>query len=278
MFAFCSSPGPKVEKEIIPYGVEDEGVTILEVSRALDTHFPGALPGPVVHERLVKALRGYGFEPPNTILGTSICSDEINTVDGTLVDTMKKYWGTNFPMGGIGGAPYVGKTGFHAFSHHVPDNGNVLILFGPHVGITAGGEVGKCQRCGQCNASTSCGACVAAYQQSLAGGVDPDMSLDMQQSWLRGKVAPHVDRITAAENPMAELAKVSYEAVAETMASIANTNFGPGYLVLVGGIQLNMPKGYPDYFMPCSFTIQRGDGKPENLFDSLTADWSKLGA
>merc|ERR1712217_837559 len=177
------------------------------------------------------------------ILGTSICSDEINTVNGTMVDLMKQYWGTNFPLGGIGGAPYVGKTGFFAFSHHVPDNGNVLVVYGPHVGITASGEVGKCLRVGQSKESTACGACVAAYQQSLAG-----------------------------------VAFVSLEAVTQTVTAIANTKFGPGHLALVGGIQLNMPKGYPDYFLPCSFTIQKGDEVPEDLLGVLTRCDAKLGA
>merc|ERR1712217_87661 len=176
----------------------------------------------------------------------------------------------NFPVGGIGGAPYVGKTGFFAFSHHVPENGNVLVLFGPHVGITDTGEVGKCLRYGQASESTACGACIAAYKQCVEGGMMPDMSLDMQQSWLREQVAPHVNRITAAENPMAELAKVAYEAVLEKMTAIANTDFGSGYLALVGGIQLNMPMGHPDYFLPCHFTIQRTDSAPKSVLESLT--------
>jgi hypothetical protein len=278
----CGTGGQKLKVAKLEgekaWGIEENQIDLPEVREALDLHFPGALPGPEVHERLANVLGEYGIKPTNTILGTSVCSDEINTVNGTLVDTMKKHWGTNFPLGGIGGAPYVGKTGFFAFSHHVPDDGNVIVLYGPHVGITASGEVGKCLRNGQTKESTACGACVAAYQQSLAGNVGPDMALDMQQSWLRGKVGPCVHRIKSAGNPMAELAKVSYEAVAETVTAIANTDFGSGYLVLVGGIQLNMPKGYPDYFLPCSFTIQKKGQSPEDLLGSLRDDDSKFGA
>merc|ERR1712224_779917 len=113
------------------------------------------------------------------------------------------------------------------------------------------------------------GACIAAYQQSLSGGAKADMALDMQQSWLREQVAPHVDRIKGAANPMAELAKVSYEAVLKKIKGIVNTSFGSGFLVLVGGVQINMPKGYPDYFMPLHFTIQRRSTSPEDLLASL---------
>jgi len=237
---------------------------------SLELNFPRALSGPEVHERLLHVLEDYGFTPQNTILGTSICSDEVNTTKGTLADIMKEYWGTTFPMGGIGGAPYVGKTGFFAFSHHVPDNGNVLVLFGPHVGVTDSGEIGKCLRYGQSSESTACGACVAAYKQSIGGGLKPDLSLDMQQSWLRQRIAPHVDRITVAKSPMGELAKVAYEAVLEKMTAIASTDFGSGHLALVGGIQLNMPTGYPDYFVPCHFTVQSRDSPPKSALDTLT--------
>ena len=91
-------------------------------------------------------------------------------------------------MGGIGGAPFVGKTGFAAFSHHVPDDGHVLILFGPHVGVreprkwsgpvvdsrladaalrqvSEAGVVGKYCRKGQSCDSSACGAVLSAYCQ-----------------------------------------------------------------------------------------------------------------
>jgi len=191
---------------------------------------------------------------------------------------MKEYWGNKFPMGGIGGAPNAGKTGYGAFSHHVPDNGNVLVLFGPHVGITASGEIGQCLREGQGHDSSSCGACVAAFSQ-LKGGMsegglaaklllDLDV-LDIQQSMLRRAIAPHVDRINKASNPMAELAKVTYESIEKMMVEIAHTGFGPGYLALVGGIQINMPVGYPDFFMPAYFTIQKQESKPEDILHKL---------
>jgi hypothetical protein len=203
MWAACCACR-KVDQE------DGTGITDVQLKKTMDVSFPGALPGPAVHERLIEILGGHGFMPENTILGTSICSDEVNTLKGTLVDTMKEHWGTHFPLGGIGGAPYAGKTGFFAFSHHVPENGNVLVFYGPHVGVTANGEIGKCLRHGQSAASTACGACIAAFQQASAGGIDPDMALDMQQSWLREQIAPHVDHIKAAQNPMAALAKVSY--------------------------------------------------------------------
>ena len=48
---------------------------------------------------------------------------------------MSKTWGENFNMGGLAGIPFVGKSGFNAFTSHIPENGHLLIAYGPHVGI-----------------------------------------------------------------------------------------------------------------------------------------------
>merc|ERR1719387_2655059 len=223
--------------KILPPTTPKLGFSPSIVDSVLAQNFPGAMPGPAVHQRVIEILRNYGIQPKNSFLGTSICADEINTLKDGMVDKMIQHWGTNFPLGGIGGAPYGGKTGFGAFSAHVPDNGNVLVVFGPHVGISPDGELGKCVRNGQTSKSTACGACVAAYNQALTSGTLTHDPVDMQQSWLRAQIAPSAERIKSAANPMAELARTAYEAVQRKMTAIANTNFGPGYLVLIGGIQ-----------------------------------------
>lgn len=120
------------------------------VAQALDAHFPGAIPGSALASRLTSVLlRDHKITAKNALFGTSICADEINSESGDMADQLRSYFGKVFPMGGIGGAPFAGKTGFAAFSHHVPDGGHVVILFGPHVGISEHGEVGKYHRVGQ---------------------------------------------------------------------------------------------------------------------------------
>jgi hypothetical protein len=51
-------------------------------------------------------------------------------------------------MGGLGGLPFVGKTGFKAYSSHVPKDGHIFILFAPHVGIAEDGLIGRYSRPG----------------------------------------------------------------------------------------------------------------------------------
>ena len=72
-------------------------------------------------------------------------------------------WGEVFPLGGLAGLPFRGKTGWDAFSSQVPLNGNICILFAPHVGIDKDGTIGKVTREGSNRASDACRACISAY-------------------------------------------------------------------------------------------------------------------
>jgi len=221
--------------------------------------------GADVMSRVLGAVRPYGLKRSNTIYGQSICSDEINGDKGHLPTLMTNYYGRTFPLGGIGGAPYVGKTGFMAFSHHVPDDGHVIIVFGPHIGFSPAGEPGKFFRTGQAKLSTSCGAVIAAYGQCTAGPEMPDDPKDMMQSWLRNKLKPHCDDVAKSSNLMVNLVMKAYNAVEDEMLAIINTDFGSGNLVLVGGVQINMPYPLPGYFMPLHFSVRSEGRDPVSL-------------
>jgi len=230
--------------------------------KSVQEHFPGAIPSTALHLRTKSIIGDMGLTPENTIFGTSICSDEINNMKGRMADTMKDYWGEVFPLGGIGGCAFVGKTGFGAFSAHVPTDGNIVILFGPHVGVSASGELGKYLRNGQPDPSSACGAVLAAYGQCQAGdcGKDhDDLMYDMQQAYIRNKLMPHTKRISGSKDPLAALAQQSYNMVEESVMQIVNNNFGSGKLVLIGGIQMNMPDSCEDHLQPKMFKVfQKG--------------------
>ena len=51
-----------------------------------------------------------------------------------------------------------------------------------------------------------------------------------------------------------------------------NHGFGNGKLVLVGGIQINMPEPYDDHFQPKFFQVLSADGKAEDLMKELSFD------
>merc|ERR1719487_773982 len=231
---------------------------------ALHKYFPGSLPGIAVHSRSVKVLlEEHGCTPENTLFGVSCCPDEINWKKSGVTTQMTEHWGDFFPLGGITGAPFSGTTGFGAFSAHVPDDGNVIVLFAPHVGISSTGNIGTHLRDGQRRSSTSCGAVVGAYNCCLGGKhVDSQFDpTDMQMQWFKCKIAPHAERINGEENPMASLAHQSYEIVKEKLMKVVNTNFGNGKLILIGGIMINMPEPHVDHFMPLHFEVRQA-GKP----------------
>ena len=77
---------------------------------------------------------------------------------------MADRWGEVFDLSGLAGLPFTGKTGWDAFSSHCPEDGNIVILFAPHVGIDRNGNVGKVYRKGQNESSLACGAAIGALK------------------------------------------------------------------------------------------------------------------
>jgi len=242
------------------------GLKRMQAAHIAKEAFPGAMTGAAVMSKALWPLWWkYAMKRGNTIYAQSLCADEINSDKGHLGRLFTEYYYNRvFPLGGIGGAPYGGKTGFAAFSHHVPDGGNVFVLFGPHIGFSPEGEPGKFLRNGQMALSTSCGALCAAYSQCSSGGMAADPK-DMEQSWLREKLGPKCKDIKESSNPMVELALQAYKVIEEEILSIVNTGFGSGNLVLLGGIQINMPYGMPGFFKPMHFSIRAEGREPENL-------------
>uniref|UniRef100_A0A7S4T8V7 Limiting CO2-inducible protein B/C beta carbonyic anhydrase domain-containing protein n=1 Tax=Alexandrium monilatum TaxID=311494 RepID=A0A7S4T8V7_9DINO len=241
------------------------GMENKQVHNAVVAAFPGAMKGSAVMSTLFSAVKPFGLKKSNTIYGQSICSDEINGDKGHLPTVLTKYFGTSFFLGGIGGAPYVGKTGFGAFAAHVPDDGHVVLVFGPHIGISPQGEPGKFLRDGQSELSTSCGAAIAAYSQCTSGTPMKPDELDMEQSWLREKLGPRCEELAESSNLMVDLVLEAYKEVEAEVFRIVNTNFGSGNLVLLGGIQINMPYPLPGYWVPLHFSIRAAGKHPADL-------------
>jgi len=245
--------------------------------RTVNKCFPGAVPAKEVARRSKRFLaRRYGLDTANTMYGESTCPDEINHMDCSLGAYMQQDWGECFQMGGIGGCPYVGKEGYNVLVSHVPDDGNVLIMFGPHVGISPDGEVGKFSRVGQSKLSTACGAAIAAFNAGSAGDVSDQGDQDVQQSMLKKKIGAQAKQIAKAEVPMAELAMRAYRLVEEMMTEIATHSDGCKHLVLIGGIQINMPEPFPEYFLPLKFTISSKEDQAAPTLTDLLPDFNAL--
>jgi hypothetical protein len=116
--------------------------------KALSEHFDGSMTGFDIEKIAYLKLKELGFTDENTLFSESSCPDEVNhdnpTEDITAMFALR--WGEVFPLGGLAGFPFTGKTGWGAFSSHVPKNGNIAVLYAPHVGIDKDGNVGKVSR------------------------------------------------------------------------------------------------------------------------------------
>eukprot|EP00873_Tetraselmis_striata_P028791 jgi/Tetstr1/449055/TSEL_036270.t1 len=245
---------------------------------ALSRCFPGSLSAGEALRRTTTALGALdsNLGPASVLYGHSICPDEINNAQDGLPSRMAGHWGEVFPLGGLGGAPFAGKTGFSAFSHHVPYNGSIIILFGPHIAISASGELGKYRRQGQAADSAACGAVLAAYNSCCQADAAecnttaPLDMLDLEQAWLRQRVAPRCRGVAAAQEPLQELIHGVYQDIEENMLALVNHDFGPGRLILLGGIQINLPAPYEDHFQPLLFRASsQAEPNGTNLLQQL---------
>ena len=104
-----------------------------------------------------------GFTGENTLFSHSVCPDEINHEEGDITQVLALHFGAYFALGGLAGIPFSGKTGFGAYAAHVPDAGNIFVLFAPHCAVSEEGHCGAYHRLGQSEESHACGAAIGAY-------------------------------------------------------------------------------------------------------------------
>lgn len=174
-------------------------------------------------KKVSSALKPYGYGP-ETLVATSLCSDEVNR---PLEESFYGYFGQHFNLGGLAGFPFAGLTGFIAMASHVPDNGSCLVVYGPHVGINADGQVGMVNRRGKSQSVTCCGSAVAAsrYVTSVYNGdaepVSPPKSvLDAQQKYVASSLLPYAEQVVDALDPMVELPYALFKPIDEMMMQL----------------------------------------------------------
>ena len=173
---------------------------------ALNTHFRGWKTTQDVQDVVKRELQRLSFTPENTLFAHSTCPDEINHEEDDVTQRMCRDWGEVFHLGGLAGLPFAGKTGFNAYSHHVPKDGHLLVLFAPHVGIALDGTIGRYRRPGQNHDSTACGAAVGAWnaiktatQEKLEEISKSHDEADFQMQYImRQMVTKYLPRLRAA--------------------------------------------------------------------------------
>lgn len=237
--------------------------------------FPTAKLSGDIDRAIWKTLQSRGFTPANTIFGHSVCSDEVNNRKEQLIPLMIDRWREGFTLGGLGGIPFAGKSGFGAYLHHVPDSGKLLVLFAPHVGIDSEGRIGSLQRDGQATVSSACGAAIGAYkalQTKKAMPEDPLLAFDtLQKEDFESDFDPQLKqiidllapRLKGIEDSSDSVAFVTYqmygiirELITACITQTPDLFDNASEVAVVGGVMINRRKG-GDFFQPLSFETRR---------------------
>jgi Limiting CO2-inducible proteins B/C beta carbonyic anhydrases len=208
--------------------------------------FPGALTNADLLARVSSRLSKRGFNQNNTLVASSLCSDEVNR---PLEETFYKYYGNSyFSMGGLAGFPFSGLTGFGAMASHIPDDGNCLLVYGPHVGVDSDGNVGKVDRIGKSQSGTCCGSAVYAskYLNTVLSGEAeamplPSSAFDAQQTFVTNMLLPYASEIQDSKEPMVAIPFLAYKPIDNMMSRIvakASSKVGKGRIAMLGGLQV----------------------------------------
>jgi hypothetical protein len=243
-------------KEIVSINFKNK---IRKVDSVVKKQYPKAEKGLDVTKKCMNELiENHGFEAAKTILGTSVCSDEI--VRSTM--NFRNYINNKnpFSLGGLGGFPFSGITGFGAFAAHIPDNGFAIIEYGPHIGVSKTGVIGNVQRVGQSLETTCCGAlkvCVNDITEETAGSRDND--LDYQQWKLEEQLMDQKDRIKKSSEPLIEATEVMYQQIDSRIKKLlesTSASFKNKKVALIGGVIINTDFELPDWFDLREFTVK----------------------
>ncbi|HJN51789.1 MAG: hypothetical protein QGI68_04620 [Pseudomonadales bacterium] len=235
----------------------------------LSTEFVDAIPFNEFAIQIQNKLTKRGFNADNTLFANCTCRDEINYHD---LDIFAKHWGENFFLAGLGGYPSSGATGFRACLDHVPDDGNLLLLYGPHIGINESGSLGRVSRAGLQHETSACGALIGLTRKIAR---DDDYQpvfneLDAEQHLLEKGMQDHFLEISAAENSIKKVTEVSFSLIDKKINEILDFLKPAKQLALIGGITINTSAASEDYFSLLSAEIVQyktdGSNHREDIF------------
>lgn len=203
-------------------------------------HYPNALTTIDSINKVIDYIEAeLDLEPSQVMLADSVCSDDVNSIQHPF--RASEFLGP-FKMGGLDGFPFTGLSGMNAFADHVPDGGAVFIYYGPHIGISRDGHIGKINRYGQRELSSCCGAATGALNKLFHNSIEKGKvtELDYQMNTIEQILFDKKERILSAGEPLYEATEVIYEAIDNRIQElVTNTRFRCQYIILMGVIVIN---------------------------------------
>jgi hypothetical protein len=215
------------------------------------------------------------FEKRNSRLVFSVCSDDVNRLQGlkTVENALTDDYNNEFHLGGLGAYPIGGVSGIIAASHHAPDkvtngdrqDGNLIFFVSPHFGLVEKEKFiyGKIIRPGQKNMTNSCGAMMGLLEsleqaESLdnfkalpdPNNVDPTRHvlhselINKYEEWLKD-ILQMKDR----NEQVVDLFKLNYDLVINKTTEMIDkfleedSDHFEGKIALIGGLTVNTTSG-----------------------------------
>jgi len=237
--------------------------------RLVKEHYPDAITEFAFTQRVREMLAvDHAIDLSRVLLATSVCADDVvpmresETPLAKSKAKLKKEFLGPFSMGGLAGMPYSGLTGVLTVAHHVPDGGSVLFAYGPHIGISDQGELGKLHRPGQHKESGACGALTLALRHFQSApdyqpAYDDD---DTEQMTLERRLLPFRERILAAQSPLKAATEIAYSIIHDLIHRYVRAQkkeFSCNYVALAGGIVINTGPDHEDYVDPRHLSLSR---------------------
>ncbi|MGF1637410.1 MAG: hypothetical protein ACFCUU_10075 [Cyclobacteriaceae bacterium] len=223
-------------------------------------HYQNAKTGQEITEKYLDLLeKEYNSDLSKMLFATSVCSDDVN-----VSTDFRKVLSRPFTMGGLGGLPYTGFTGMVAFSHHIPDDGDAFIFYGPHIGITDDGELGRMRRLGQKRLTNSCGALMLTLDRFMHEEkgeevyVPQNVEYDYQQVLLERTLMPFKTKILASDNPKKAITDACYDQInyqIKKLVKMSIKEFHCDKVFLLGGVIINTSEDFNDYVDIRSFDV-----------------------
>lgn len=218
--------------------------------KAIPKNYPKAKKISHLLSEILSEFNSNNLNSHHSIWATSICSDEVTNI---FTGYEKHFAGPGpFRLGGISGLPFTGITGLRAFFSHVPNRGSAMIIYGPHIGVSVTGVLGKVNRESQSGLSTCCGSLVGALSAVEHHEELPlDNPLDYQQARVIRHLHNYREDILASKEPLKMATEFAYEAIEIKLFKIIDAlkNEFPGLKILtVGGIVINTSWNIEDYF------------------------------
>lgn len=258
--------------------------------KTMKKYFPTALPTAVISTKVRSVLSSRKFSRTNTLFGTCISPDEINSkpdesLSPVLEDYLSKHKGT-YALGGIGGLPLQGVRGMKEYLSHCPRGGKVFVLFGPNIGISDNGTLGYIERLGQRGLSECCEPGIKTFDtiqaqiqgqtSSGASSKEYDYALDGQMEFIMNNLQKYVDTPKATQVSKSaipvfmtlQMFKLGQSMIMDQLEACLEDQAkreGIQEIVLLGGIIVNRGQVLgsieprEDYFQPLLFRSYNGE-------------------